>query len=509
MRFVKIIQAIRAFWATLFPAQARYEAASYSNWKSWIPGGLNDARIDITKATREELMRKARYFEKNSAIARRIGSVWCDFTVGAGGMVFAPASSDPQWNENARVYLEKTLSVIDLNTRQPFSSLQQLLAWRDLFDGDCFIIKTRGQDQQGRWWPRIQIVESHLCSTPDARKPDEGKSIIDGVEIDGNGRPTGYWFRTASDSEKFIFRDAKDVIVIIDPDRAAQVRGLSGFAAALNYLHRLDDLQELEFRAVTDAAEKSTFIKTVTGEMPPGLGGPGRFRDATPVAGNTFPRTEADKVTQAVGGRTISLQLNEDVEQFQPTRPTEATRALWSYLTSCICAAVGIPKMLVFSEWLEGAQGTIVRGDYDIAAQMFRARSGVYAAAFREVILYVLQWGIATERNLASPPGDWTNVTHTAPRAANVDVGYNSEADLKELESGVTTYKELYGRRGLDWAQELEQKAREAKFIRTLADKYQIDPSEISTRQIDRPERISTEPKDPVPQQPHPDLEDA
>jgi hypothetical protein len=485
---------------------ARYEAASWSGWKSWIPGGLQDGRIDISKATREEIMRKARYFEKNSAIARRLGSVWCDFTVGAGGMVFTPASSDPQWNENARQYLEKTLSVIDLTTRQSFGSQQQLIAWRDLFDGDCFIIKTKGQDQQGRWWPRIQIIEAHLCQTPEAKKADEGKSIIDGVTVDGNGRPTGYWFKTSSEESSFKFYAARDVIVVIDPDRANQVRGLSGFAAALNYLHRLDDLQELEFRAVTDAAEKSTFIKTQTGEIPASLlrpGGTDYGDPPTPVAGSGT--TDPQYIQQAIGGRTAALKLGEDVSQFQPTRPTEATRALWSYLTSCVCAAIGIPKMLAFSEWLDGAQGTIVRGDYDIAAQMFRARASVYAAAFREVIIYVLQWGVATEKNLASPPGDWLNITTTAPRSANVDVGRNSAAELSELEAGVTNYRELYGRRGFNWMEELEQKAKEARYIRDLADKYQVDPSEISTKQIDRQERIQTEPRSPIPAEPNPD----
>lgn len=484
---VKIWRTIKTFLKSAFSPKARYEAAAWGNgWKSWLPGGLVDARIDISKATREELMRKARYFEKNSAIARRIGSVWCDFTVGASGMVFTPASSDPAWNENARAYLSKSLDVIDLSTRQTFGSLQQLIAWRDLFDGDCFIVKTRGQDNQGRWWPRIEIIEAHLCSTPDTRKADEGKTIIDGVEVDANGRPTGYWFRTASDAQTFRLVEAKNVIVCIDPDRAKQTRGISGFAAALNYLHRLDDLQDLEFRAITDAAEKSTFIKTATGQMPPGMtngGMPGDgFGLGTPATGTP---TNPNAVTEAIGGRTVALQLGEDVEQFTPTRPTESTRALWSYLTSCCCAAVGIPKMLCFSEWLEGAQGTIVRGDYDIAAQMFRARSGIYAAAFREVILYVLTWGIATEKNLASPPGDWTNITTTSPRSANVDVGRNSAAQQSEVKLGLTTHEAIYAALGKDARQEITSQIRFIAFVKkTCAEISASEGVEVTAAEV-------------------------
>ena len=444
----------------------RYESARTTTAKSYIPGGLVDARIDISKSTREEIMRKARYFEKNNAIARRIGSVFCDFTVGSGGMVFMPASSDPAWNAKAKSYLDKTLSVIDLNSRQTFGSIQQLCAWRDFFDGDIFIVKTRGQDLQGRFFPRIQIFEAHLCKTPPARLGDEGKSIVDGVEIDSVGRPSGYWFLNNSNAEEFKLYDARNVIHLYDPDRAQQVRGISTLAAAINYLHRLDDLQELEFKAVTDAAEKSTFIKTLTGQLPPGMGGTlGKFRD-TNLKADAPAVDNSINYREAIGGRMVALNMGEEPVQFQPTRPTEATRALWSYLTSSVCAACGVPKMICFSEWLEGAQGTIVRGDYDIAAQNFRARSGVYAAAFREVIIYVLQWGIQNERELADPPSDWANVSYTAPRAVNVDVGRNSSAVQNELKLGMTNYDLIYGALGLDARAEITRQIDFLAFVK-------------------------------------------
>ena len=468
----------------LFRPQARYEAAQTSTYKSWLPGGLVDARIDISKATREEIMRKARYFEKNS-IARRLASVHCDFTVGPNGMVFTPASSDPNWNERAKTYLDKTLSVIDLNTRQTFGSIQQMAAWRDFFDGDFFIVKTRGQDNQGRWWPRIQLFEAHLCKTPDARKADEGKTIVDGVEIDANGRPTGFWFLTSSDADKFQLIDAKNVIHVYDPERANQKRGLSKLAAAINYLHRLDDLQELEFRACQDSAEKSTFIKTATGQLPAGLGGvAGKFRDTT-VKSTVAPASDENRLREAVGGRLVALGLNEDVEQFQPTRPTEATRWLWSYLTSCACSVTGTPKLIAFSEWLDGAQGTVVRGDYNIASQNYKAQSAVYAAAFREVIIYVLSWGIATEKTLADPPADWTNIAHTAPRDINVDIGRNSTARINELEVGLTSHEAEYESLGLNARAEVTRQIKFIAFVKkkcaeiSAAEGVEVKPAEI------------------------------
>ena len=47
----------------------------------------------------------------------------------------------------------------------------------------------------------------------------------------------------------------------------------------------------------------------------------------------------------------------------------------------------------------------------------------------------------------------------------------------------MTTYDEVYGARGIDWRSALEAKAQQAKFIHELAEKYDIDVSEISRAQ--------------------------
>ena len=480
---VKLWNKIRRFVASVF---GRYEAATYSIGRSWLPGGLADARIDISKSTREEIMRKARYFEKNSAIARRIGSVYCDFTVGSTGMVFNMASSDPEWNARAKEYWEQTAMRIDLNSRQTFGSLQQLVAWRDIFDGDCFIIKTRKQDRSGKFWPAIQIIEAHLCKTPPRLQANEGTSVIDGVQVDANGRPTGYWFESSAGSENFRLIESSNVIACFDPERSRQCRGISGFAAAINYLHRLDDLQELEYRAAADAAEKSTFVYSENGEIPRSMRSRLVAADqaSQPIPGLT-PAQIADGIRERIGGRTVSVPLNSKVEQHLPNRPTDSTRALWSYLTSCVCAAVGIPKVICFSEWLDSAQGTIVRGDYDIAAQFFRSRSAIYAAAFREVVIYVLSWGIQTDKRLADPPADWVNIVSTAPRAINVDVGRNSVAKLNELKVGLTSHEAEYAALGLDARAEISKQIRFIAFVKaecaavSAMEGVEVSPAEI------------------------------
>lgn len=442
--------------------KARYEAAQPSTWRSHIPTGPQDARFNVTQSSRTIIAEKAKHFEDNNAIAQRIGSVFVDYTVGANGLILIPNSTDQTWNEAAKKYWNQWCVFPDVRSRQNFGTLQGLIAWRWLFDGEIFLLKTRGKSADGRTFPRLQLIEYYLVQTPPDRSRDEGKTIVDGVEIDAAGRPTGYWVKETSSSNTFRFVAAEDIIHVFEPSRPGQYRGMSFFHAAINYLHRLDDLQELEFRAADDAAEKSTFVKTNSGEIPPALvrAGADNFHEEATTPQTTINVEERSaQLQEAIGGRMQALKTGEDVVQFQPTRPTEATRALWSYLTSCVCSAVGIPKVICFSEWLDKMQGTVVRGDYDIADKFFKARSAVLSSAFREVYIYVIGWGIRSELDLADRPGDgsWVNVTIRPPKSVNVDVGRNSSAMLAELAAGATNFDLIYGPLGLDAREELSK----------------------------------------------------
>ncbi len=446
---------------------SRYEAAQ--TWRSdftYMPGSVQDARFDASASTRQELLRLARVFEKNSALAQAIGSVFVDFTVGPTGLVMKPASSDKEWNKGASSYWNQTAQFIDLSSRQNFGTLQGMISWRWLFDGEIFLLKTRGQSG-GRTFPRIQLIESHRISTPPDLYAQEGKTIIDGVQIDSDGRPVGYHVKASSDSTAYRLVDAKDMIHVFEPSRPGEYRGITFFHAVIDDMRRLLDLELLEMRAAIDAAEKSTFFTNAAGELPiakmyqqrlSGTGGTGESASAD-------LERRIDYYKSAVGGRMAALKTGEDVKQFQPTRPTEATRAMWDYLLTKVCIGIGIPKLLVMQYSL---QGTVVRGTYDVADAFFKARSAVIAAACREVYIYTIGSGKNNDQRIADAPADWFNVSIRPPRSVNVDVGRNSAAMVNELKSGCTNYDLIYSPLGLDWQEELTKLHEQIEFVHTL-----------------------------------------
>lgn len=484
-----MINWVRNLFRRIF---GRYEGGQFHTPnRSWIPALVQDSRFDADSGTREEILRKARYWERNNAVVNRLADIFELYTVG-GGIPITPNSQDPEWNIKAKEYWEETCKLLNLSNRQPFSCDQSLCARSWFIDGEVFILKTRGETG----FPRIQLIESHRVCTPTRLADTEGRFIHDGVEVDPlTGRPTHYWVRQGVDGEDHRRIKADNIIHIFEPSRVNQYRGLSFLYPILNDIHDLDDLQILEQKAAKQAAEISNVVTNEAGEL-----SADNLRNQRYLAGKqtsagvdtTEYRTEYLK--RALGGKTTVLKSGEKLEQFKSERPSVATQGYWDFLTSKICAGVGITKQLVFP-W--SMQGTVTRADLDVAAQYFRTRSAVLQAAFAEVYIFVMDYGTKRDVRISDPPPDWRVVSMRPPRAPNVDVGNNSAAMLAELKAGATTLEAIYGPLGLDWMTQVRQRSREIKFIKEVAAQDGNKPEEIDEALASDP-AMNTQPAIPA-----------
>lgn len=463
---------LRRLWAKI---SNRYEGGQlHTSSRSYIPAYVQDARFDADSATREEILRKARYWERNNAIVNRLADVYEQYTVG-GGLQMIPSSSDPDWNERAKVYWDESCKLLNLCNRQPFSADQSLTARTQFIDGGIFILKTKGETG----FPRIQFIESHRCRTPSSMRELEGATIIDGVEVDKRtGRPIAYWIADGVESQSFRRIPADQIIHVFEPSRVGQYRELSFLYPVLNDIHDLDDLQILEQKAARQAAEISNVITNETGELSPDQLRNQRYNLGKQTsAGTETLEQRVEYIRRTTGAKTVALKNGEKFEQFKSERPSVATQGYWDFLTSKICAGVGIGKQLVFP-W--SMQGTVVRADLDIAAQFFKSRHAVLAAAFAEVYIFVMEYGIKRDVRISDPPPDWRNVSIRPPRAVNVDNGRNSSAMLAELAAGATTYEDIYSPQGHDWKDRIRQKAKEVAFMKKVAAEEGVEPGEIA-----------------------------
>lgn len=447
-----------------------YEGAKFSYRRSIIPQSLTSARFDINQTTRQELARKMRYFEANNPIVQALAGKFENFVVGSNPQV-TPASSDTKWNAKAKTWWDEWSRLCDLTSRQHLSTLLSLAAREWFIDGEIFIVLTQGREvlQDGRLVrrPRIQLIESHLCQTPP--KLEDRDDIIDGVQVDQNGRPIAYFFAEEDEQGKLTFgnpTDAQFVIHIFEPSRAGQVRGISFFHSVLNELHDLDDLHMLEMSAAKVNSERVFEIQNQTGELPTSLADLTRSRATRSTTINTGATVSEDVSSyyrEALpNGRVVVTRKGDKINQHAGERPSVVTRDYWRYKTELVCAGVEIPYCIVFPDTM---QGTMYRGALDMATSFFRSRHTVIAEVIRRLWEYAIGFAVRNDVELSDPPADWRNVSVLPPRAPNVDVGRNAAAEETALKDGRLNYDLYYGPLGLAWRDELKKYDEQLAFI--------------------------------------------
>lgn len=472
--------------ARLLGLSNRYEGAvRFSESRSWIPAMVQDARFDADSATRWELVRKTRYFERNSGLLNRLTDLFEQFTVGANGLQFIPSSSDEEWNTAAQVWWDGWCKLPDLTSRQNLGTIMSLAARRWFIDGEVFIIKSYGEeivdDKTNRTIrrPRIQLIEAHRVQTPAQFFGEEGVTIIDGIRIDKRGRPIGYFVRMGVADDSFSYIEADRMIHIFEPIRPGEYRGVPFASCVLNDLHDLDDLQILEMAAAKENAAVTRVLENASGEYPTAQGMMQRMVSVPTQnsSGEEVEETRTQFMQRLFGkARGIALKLGEKLTEFRSERPSVAVQQFWDYITNKVCAGVGISKLLVFPT---SVQGTVARADYDVQAGFFRSRSAILVAGFTEVYLFAMDWAVKNDVTVSDPPEDWRNVETCPPRAVNVDVGRNSAAMLAELDAGCTTYRDVYAQLGKNWRTEIRQRAREEAYINRIAEEEKVSAARI------------------------------
>lgn len=495
---MNIIARARAWLASIF---ARYELNTWSPDRTRIRGHNESATRDMDFFSRDEAMRRARNFEQNNALVQGMLSVEETYTVGR-GLCVSPNTTDPKFNALAKGEFEKWAADCEVSTRQSLYESQSIWSRRRYIDGDIFVLKISpplAGENGVRQPPKIQTIEAHLVRTP----PDQGRNplVQDGARVDPFGRPAEWFIGQDGANGKIEFgppKPATTVIQILARERAGQVRGMSDLVTSLNEIHDLADLHLFEMRNAKNNADVANVVINQTGEAPsvPSLIRQRIATSETLNTGSVVSGTKDEHVQIGTGGKTAYLKSGSDFKQFRSENPSAATREFWRMKTELACIGGDIPYVLVFPNSM---QGTVVRGTYDTAAAKFRARSDLIAAATMEIYHFWLEWAVRSIPSLRTKPADYKSATISAPRAPNVDVGRNASAEREGLNAGTESWETLLAPRGLDWRAVLRAKAEQAAYIRALAKEFEIEVSEISQTQQDKPERIPTEPRDPMP----------
>ena len=421
---------------------------------------------DMPARDRVEMMRQGRTHEQNDAIAERIIDTISTFTIGR-GLQFIPATTDPEWNKQAKTVWDAWTPYADIASLDSFEDQQGQAQRCKIVDGDAFLRLL--YSDTGR--PRVQLIEAHRCKTPNPLKIHEGKTIADGVERDlkKGGRPIAYYFPDPVDNTKYERIPQEQIVHIMDRLRPSQVRGVTILAQVLKPLHDLRDLKGYEMKAAKWAASRLAFVKNQTGEI--------SREDLIRDGGSSADTTNDDGTTKTTYYKDVDAEIivgrpGDEMDFLASTRPSVTTQQFWDYIQGEIAWGIGLPKELIFASNLSGAE---LRAVLDISNTWFRIQSDVMAKAFRRVYLFVIE----SEFKGKYMPPDWQKVTVQPPKSITADIGRNSTAMIAELMAGIRSPDMIAGADGNDAEVILEKKAKFARLVKDLAIKYDVDKSDI------------------------------
>jgi hypothetical protein len=334
-----------------------------------------------------------------------------------------------------------------------------------LVDGDCGVIIARdGEDL------RLQVVTADRIGRDiDLDLNDE--AYIGGVLIDGRGRPLKYRVYQRNRSGQYLdFEevDAENFCHVANFTRPDEYRGRSAMAAILNDAQDVADLIEYEKMAARWASAQAGVVRTEYGadeEL------------ASVLRGEKDQFGNEIKITALEPGRVNYLNTGESMEVFSNNnRPAQAFANFVRYLEDRMCRAMGSSARVILDR---ASAGPEARKDLRQAERTFEFwRYQLEAQMLNRVVRMALM-DAAAKRLLPNRPevtrGQWQ-----WPGSVSIDAGRDARADIELWRMGLTTAAEMYGEAGHDWQSSMRQRAKEASYIRELAEEMDITPTEIS-----------------------------
>ena len=446
---MKVLQRIAKFLSL-----SSYEAANPSIRRSRVPGAApTDAKKELTPHTRRELVRKSRYLMKNSGFAREVVGDMAIYSTGDGIRPQAQ-SVDPQWNQNAEDYFARWSARPEITNRFSFEECQNLICRGIDVDGEYFVLKVR--DRLGR--ARIQLVESHRIGSP-----SDHKKAIDGIVFNSVGAPEAYMVLQDNESYRNVY--ANSVMHIFEPEFSSGARSHPTLQHSIN--HILDEMEmlALEKHAVKDNQDVSRVIKRESGD----LEDDGDFRVSSDT-GDDAESSDPSAIQRIMGGKVVALKPGESIESFQSKRPSNVFTGFLEHLKRDSSAGV-LPYEFVLDASRIGGAG--VRLIVAKADRRFSYRQLILIQRFlRPTWGWVI--GDAIDRGELEPVKGWNRVNWVTPRRITVDAGREAESHRKDVEMGLLSFSDHFSELGMDFREEVERRAQDARAIIDMAQHYGV-----------------------------------
>ena len=295
----------------------------------------------LIAASGPEMNARARWLVRNNGYAANAIESWAANTVGDG---ISPNSSIAQASRKdavQRLWLAWTDDA-DAEGLTDFYGLQRRAAREVFMTGEVFLRFRSRRAEDGLTVPlQIQMLPSEMLPLGHNAVDGNGNIIRQGIEFDLVGRRVAFHFlrRHPGDStdpglsDETVRVPASEVLHVIDPVEAGQLRGVSRFAPAIVKLFLLDQYDDAELDRKKVAAMYAMFV-------------------TSPAPDN--PLAPPDEEYEVAPGQVVRLDPGEDVTVSAPA-DSGSTYEPFQYRTLLqISAALGIPYGYLSNDGAKG-----------------------------------------------------------------------------------------------------------------------------------------------------------
>lgn len=427
-----------------------------------IPYTFKSARVNQTWS-RKEMASISRYLYDNDGIVHGAINDMARYSL---PLTPQAITDDPYWNLEAEAYFKEWSHNADVGGRYGFDELQKICSIAIDRDGDCGVLFVRYNGL------KLQIVESHRVGN----YLEDDSGFIDGVKTNKFGMPLEYLVADESIYGEFFPQAVKAKRVpanaiswLLDPERAEQQRGLPAIKHAINHIRDIKEILDFEKVGVKNLSTIAAVLESETGE-------------ADPDAWNTHDISEdATRLTvnEIQSGSIPVLKKGEKLSPFSYNRPSPTFQGFLEFLIREFSVGMGLPYEFLWHP--AGITGPAQRFIMGKAQRRFNERQRTFSPFIRKVWTMVISE--ALQKKKLAPVKDWYKCRIQAPKELTIDAGREAMQEREDVTAGLMTMREHYGKRGMDWQSECQQRGKELKYIlekaKVIAEELDVEFSTI------------------------------
>jgi lambda family phage portal protein len=385
----------------------------------------------------------------------------------------SPEAADA-WQKQAEREFAVWADRPDFTSRLNFDEMQALALRSVLESGDLLVVRRRRFDLGDTYGLKLQFVEADRLSNPNGKS--NSSSLVDGVELDPDGRPVAYHISTrhpddiAASQRSWkryeIFSNTTGnplILHLYRQLRVDQARGVPYLAPVIEAIKQVGQYSEAEITAAVVSAMFTVFIETPNPED----------ENGNPIIGASGEGTSADEKTevQLGNGAIQPLLPGEKANIPDPARPNPNFDGFVMAMSRHIGVALELPVELLLKSFQSSYSAS--RASLEMAWQMFRTRRTWLAWKFcQPVYEWVITEAVASGR-LAAPGffsdpivrAAWLGSDWIGPARIQLDPQKEASADLIDLGMGTKTRAQIIMERtGGSFEQKHEQLVREQRM---------------------------------------------